>query len=533
MKWPAVIERFRKRVQAAEPTMAAVRKATEEARLTPLTLMAAALAYRTLFGLLPVLVVGLLLVRTFTEPDTQKEVIRRALENLGVSAISVQESTIGEPKPMEKALGKKSCDDEPQTASIVPAAGAGGTPNEAMNPEIGPPAPTVTVTRSLQDVVTSVVDSANASINFKAIGIIGIIMLLYSAISMLVEIESAFNQVYRVPRGRGWFRRITTYWSVLTLGIGALVATFYIGDLFRQWMERATQRGSVGEGTAALGILIAGFGVTVFITTCVLVLAYMTVPNTRVKAWPALCGAIVAALAWEMSKWGFTQYLAHSASYAKLYGSIALIPLFMLWMYVTWLIVLFGLSIAYQLQYGLKRTWAVPREENSGGSMVVEPAGAIAVMCGVARTYISGKQVTAVELAKSLSISEGIVRAILGGLSERGLVLRLDRPESPAAEPTYVPGRPLDAIPLADVLKVGFGLASSASGTTNGLEEAKASTNAVNDQAICRMREAQLAAVHGQSVADVVATPTSESVPTRAEQQTKLPKPSGATLQGS
>ncbi|HWQ28598.1 MAG TPA: YhjD/YihY/BrkB family envelope integrity protein, partial [Dehalococcoidia bacterium] len=143
------------------------------------------------------------------------------------------------------------------------------------------------------------------------------------------------------PAGRSWARRITQYWTLLTLGTILLFTTFYVGEKFKSWAaDVGESTGLMGRGPVALAVI--GYSVTVVISTLLLLLAYLTVPNTKVRWRPALVGAFVAAVLWEAGKWGFTQYLRYSAAYERIYGSIALIPLFLLWVYLTWLIVLLG-----------------------------------------------------------------------------------------------------------------------------------------------------------------------------------------------
>src|SRR5262249_6220086 len=160
-----------------------------------------------------------------------------------------------------------------------------------------------------------------------------------------------FNQIYRVPLGRSWARRIVNYWSLLTLGALGLGTSFVMTEWISRKIAYITENVVHGESSTIL-LGLVGYLLTVTVSTVMFLLVYTVVPNTRVKVGPALSGAAVAAVVWEASKWAFTQYLKFSTGYAKLYGSIALIPLFLLWVYVTWCIVLFGLNVAYYLQHG-------------------------------------------------------------------------------------------------------------------------------------------------------------------------------------
>lgn len=453
--------RFRRRHQI-DPTVRALHGAATDAQRSRLPQMAAALSYRTLFGLLPIAVVALIMVRVFTSPEDQASVVRRAIEG-GVEKLGL--SNIVVPATASNIVG-------PMPEDVSGAAGG------AVGGMVG--------AQSLGVWLSDLIARADSSVNYKAIGLVGVVMLIYAAISMLVEIERAFNQVYRVPRGRAWIRRITNYWTLLTLGTGALAATFYVGARFEAFASELVQRRGWVVGSGAITVGLIGYVITVAISTALLTLAYVTVPNTRVKTGPAIGGAVVAALLWEAGKWGFGQYLSYSTSYAKLYGSIALVPLFMLWVYLTWVIVLFGLQVTYQLQHGLRRTRAQPILE--GGPTVIDASSALGVMGAIARAFTAGKQLTSSQIASSVKLSEPVTGMVLGALGERGLVLRLERHDEPDAEPHYTLARPPTLITAAEVLSAGFSLA--------GLNDNP-------DPTAQRMRQAQLDAAEGLTIAQV------------------------------
>jgi membrane protein len=328
------------------------------------------------------------------------------------------------------------------------------------------------------------------SIPFAAIGLAGVAMLLYAGIAMVVEVERAFNQIYRVPRGRSWTRRVVNYWALLTLGPMAMFATFYIGARLNAWVELVADRGFVGDAAAAI-IAALGYVSQFLISTALLLVGYQVVPNTRVRFWSSLTGAAVAAGMFEVSKYAFGQYIEFSAkeSYARLYGSLALIPLFLLWVYFTWLIVLFGLQLTYQLQHGRFRTRAQPIMEF--GPALVEPTSALSVMQAIARDFNQGRSPAAPAIAERTRVADPVVRTVLNRAVERGLLHRLEAPDAAgdaALEPTYTLARPPSAIALADLLTLGFELAGGAA----------------DDPVVSRLRQAQVAAAGQDTLADVL-----------------------------
>jgi membrane protein len=185
---------------------------------------------------------------------------------------------------------------------------------------------------------------------------------------------------------------------------------------------------------------------------------YTTVPNTRVKLHAALAGAFVAAVAWEAGKWGFTQYVRYSASdsYARLYGSIALVPLFLLWVYFTWLITLFGLQVAYQLQHVQKHTVARPVEEIE--PIIVDPSAIMSIAGLLAERFQAGEPATAQEVAVRLAIQKPIATRMLDTLVTSSLAHKIDRGTD---EKAYALARPPERIDAEELLRVGEGLAGA------------------------------------------------------------------------
>ncbi|MFM9994681.1 MAG: YhjD/YihY/BrkB family envelope integrity protein [Phycisphaerales bacterium] len=474
---------------AARSAVRALRDTASEAQRSRIPQMAAALSYRTIFGLIPMLVVALVAVKQFfATPEDMARVLGDAMSYAGLSDISLESADpefMGPPLPPDLAA--------PAPAGAESGAGA-----------VSPPVPPVEPARSarLDRWITELVQRVG-EVRWGTIGGIGMAMLIYAALAMLVEMERAFNQIYRVPVGRSWPRRITQYWTVLTLGTLGLVATFYVGEQFKAWaIEVAKTRGFTAGG-GGMTVALIGYSVTVVISTLLFLLAYTTVPNTRVQFRAALAGALVAGLLWEAGKWGFTQYVRYSASdsYARLYGSIALVPLFLLWVYFTWLITLFGLQVSYQIQHVQRRTVATPTEEIE--PVIVDPSAILSVAGLLAERFLSGEPVSARETAERLSIHEPIARRMLEQLVSAGIAHQVYRG---AEERAYALARAPERIDAEQVLSIGEGLGGRA-----GLRSDADPTPAANtpepkppDPFTETLRRSRHDAVQGRSLASIV-----------------------------
>ncbi|MGE4198343.1 MAG: YhjD/YihY/BrkB family envelope integrity protein, partial [Phycisphaerales bacterium] len=347
----------------------------------------------------------------------------------------------------------------------------------------------------------------------------------YAAVSMLVEIERAFNQIYRVPAGKSWIRRIFQYWTMLTLGTLLLFVSFYVGEQFKAWVERVAEAGGINRDNV-VWLMISGYGITVLVSTVLILLVYLAVPNTRVRFVPALAGALVAAILWEAGKWGFTQYVSYSTSYAQLYGSIALIPLFLLWVYVTWFIILLGLNISFHLQQAragaslaLPGGQVIGWEEYDAEPGVVDPTAALALLEVVAGGFRNGTPVSQKRLAQKIGLPQGATRMLLDRLADRGFVHRvadssgsLAPQGSPETENSlYALARPPELIAAADVLRVGYELSGIQAAQTAASAGGHDGVSPISSTLVERLRRAQLDAAGRSSLASLM---NAENAPT-------------------
>jgi len=170
---------------------------------------------------------------------------------------------------------------------------------------------------------------------------IGLAFFFVTAVLLMMTIDVSLNRLFRVQRQRPLLQQVLMYWAVLTLGpvlIGGSLSmtTFAVGASFG-WLKL----GHVAD--VVLGVLP-------FVFTCAaLTLLYAVVPNRRVELNAALIGGILAGIAFEVAKRGFAAYLARFPTYTLIYGAFATIPIFLLWLYLSWVVVLAGATLTAML----------------------------------------------------------------------------------------------------------------------------------------------------------------------------------------
>ncbi|HEY3450853.1 MAG TPA: YihY family inner membrane protein [Myxococcales bacterium] len=276
-------------------------------------------------------------------------------------------------------------------------------------------------------------DEFIARASASAMGGLGGVFLLVSAVGLFHNIERSLDEIWGVTTPRTILRRVVIYWCVLTLGPIVLG----VSVLATNFAQAAVQT-SLPAGVLAM----VPWATSVF----ALFFLYFAVPNAKVRLQAALAGALVAATAWEIAKHIYSWGATHSFRYNAIYGSLGAVPLFLLWVYVSWIVVLFGARLAYALQYAIT-TANAPRVFDARCREVL--CARVALEAAVA--FQSGKPPpTPGTIAQVLSLDVSFVGEAIEALREGGLVAE-------AVDGGVVPARALEQIRLADIAEAAQG----------------------------------------------------------------------------
>jgi len=181
---------------------------------------------------------------------------------------------------------------------------------------------------------------AGFAANASSLTGVGIVFLIVSALLMMYSIEDAFGRIFRVTRPRAAVSRFVVYWTVLSLGPLLIAASLAISTyLFALPLFVEFDRG-LGLSQRLLVLVPA------LVTWLALTLSYAVIPNTEVRWRHAAIGALVATVLFELGKRGFVLYLTNFPSYQRIYGAFAAVPIFLIWVYLSWNIVLLGALLA-------------------------------------------------------------------------------------------------------------------------------------------------------------------------------------------
>lgn len=269
--------------------------------------------------------------------------------------------------------------------------------------------------------VSDTVVSFVSKVEVGVLGSLGVALLLYSAVSLIQKVEGAFNEVWQVENPRGISHRLTEYLAVLTVG-PALVFTALgltagvLNGSWAGWIARIEPFGFFLYVLSTILPYLLIVGVFTFL--------YAFVPQARVKARAAVIGGVMAGLLWQTLSYVFAAFVAGATDYNAIYSSFAIIIFVLIWLYVSWLILLAGCQIAYYAQHPARMNPLLVRVMHAGRAR--EQAG-LNLMTLIGLRFLRGEPPVSREwLAKQLGLSETGTQALATPLIEAGYLAESD-----------------------------------------------------------------------------------------------------------
>lgn len=281
-------------------------------------------------------------------------------------------------------------------------------------------------------------------INVGVLGFMGLMTLIYVSVSMLSKIETAFNHIWRIAEPRSLARRAADYLSVILLG--PLLMFSAIGLTASMPGAEAVRRLVAYEPFGTL-FFLAGKLLSLLLVIAAFTFVYLYIPNTRVPWRAALLGGTVGGLSWKIAGFWFAHFVTTSSSYHAIYSSLVIVILCMIWLDLSWLILLLGGQAAMYFQH----PYYLRGYERFGnlGSRIREGLG-LSLMTLIARRF-AGKQSpwSIDELAGHLSLPWVTVKEALTWLQRGGLLEATGREDD-----SYLPAQDIAAITVRDVLSI-------------------------------------------------------------------------------
>ncbi len=280
--------------------------------------------------------------------------------------------------------------------------------------------------------------------NVKAgvLGSLGMGLLIYTVISLIHKIETVFNYTWHVEHPRPFAQRFSDYLSVILIGPVLLFSAIgstasFMSTAFVQKLVAIKPLGMLVESTATLVPYFFIIGAFTFV--------YIFVPNTRVRFRSALLGAVLAGFLWQTIGWGFAAFIVSSTQYAAIYSGFAILIMFMIWLYLAWLILLVGSSIAFYHQHP---EYLSARQLHISNRL--RERLALLSMYVITQSHFKGEESwTRERLSQYLGVPTETVKNVLMVLEENGLLIMAGKETQ-----VYVPARAPETISIKEILSL-------------------------------------------------------------------------------
>jgi len=289
--------------------------------------------------------------------------------------------------------------------------------------------------------------------SFGAIGAVGVALLFWTVIKVMGKIEKTFNSIWGVREGRSLLRKFADYISVLIMvPIIMLLATSVNAMLSSEQFTNMLQ--------VRLGPLFWFYDRALGLTTLLMLFLafmflYMFMPNTRVRVFPALIGAIVGGTLWYLTQWGYFSLQVGLAKKNAIYGTLAAVPVFLLWVYLNWLIVLIGAEIAFAVQSFHTYPFEYMAESASFSTRHVL---SMLIVHEVCQEFMEkGEKWNPEDFSRKYGIPVRLVSSVLHELVEGNILVRTGTRDA-----RYLPARDIERLTLNDVERAVRGETSTA-----------------------------------------------------------------------
>jgi membrane protein len=404
---------------------------------------AAALSYSTLLALIPMLAVAVSVTSSMLKSEGEEKIyqlidkfVSNVMPPATLNATNTVSVSLDLGPGMSVALTSTNAAAETNSPPVLNAANSAGETNLILTNASGDNNERVV---AAQKQVARGIHEFIQNTRSKTMGLIGMLVLLYVAITMLANIEATFNDIWGVTRGRTWLLRIVLYWATITLGPLLLITALGLSggaqmQAAREFIGHTPLVGGFIFKLLPLVVLWLAFG-----------LLYQLVPNTKVHFSAALVGGIVAGSLWHLNNlFGFL-YVSRVVSNSQIYGSLGLVPVFMAGLYLSWFILLFGAQVAYAFQNrkAYLQEKLVENVNQRGREFI-----ALRLMTCIGQHFQNGlPPATLQKISVELGIPTKLAQQVLQMLLAARIVI-----EAGGSETSYAPARPLEAISAHDIL---------------------------------------------------------------------------------
>lgn len=290
-----------------------------------------------------------------------------------------------------------------------------------------------------QEKLIGTIDTLIERLNAGAIGAVGTVLVFLAAVFLLAQLEVILNEIWGLKRHRPFFYRLAIYWTAITFGPPLMALSIGIPATLRsyravEWLEHY------------ISVDLFRFLPYVFVWS-IFTGIYLFMPNTRVRFSAAAVGAVVGGTLWQIAGVGFTLYTSTVLVYSALYGSLGVIPLFFLWLFISWSIFLFGAELSFVVQnYNLLRNGL----KVYGPSYKEREYLSLRIVLTIAKNFLQGKSPLGLNaLTRQLRLPFHLTGELVESLVRENIVIKLHQ----GSQDVYLPARSVDAITMSDIIQ--------------------------------------------------------------------------------
>lgn len=250
------------------------------------------------------------------------------------------------------------------------------------------------------------------------INLAAVVGLVMAALNILITAERVFNHIWRAKGARHYFQKVTAFWVLLTSSPFLILASIWVGNLI------APKGGTVENFLNThwwAGAAYRGLAPLLVEATC-FTLIYLFLPSTRVQIRSAVTAGLSAAVLWELSKRAFYLYVARAVTVTNFYKQLATVPLFFLWLFVTWIILLWGCQLAYAIQNF--KTLSRLQEKGLTGQKYSLPFLGLTLLFSIQEAFVKGQDPPALEqVADRMEVPVEALEELAAILCEQGILM--------------------------------------------------------------------------------------------------------------
>ena len=280
------------------------------------------------------------------------------------------------------------------------------------------------------------------NMNVAVLGTLGIALLFYTVLSLVQKVEAAFNYIWCVNHQRTLAQQISHYLTILMVGPVLLVSLVGViaSTMTTNWMQYLLSFDTVG-----FSAWFSAWVLPTLILTALITSVYMFVPNTKVRFIPAICGGIVAAILWKSGGSIFAAFVEGSSKYDAIYSGFAIAMMLIIWLFLSWLILLIGANISFY--------WQSPssvlkiRDQRRPDGFEQQQLG-MQIMVLIGRRFYHGHPGCSLEeLSRQLVAPSSDLIPLIELFEQSNLLIKANTDQE-----NYLPAQGLDAIKLKDII---------------------------------------------------------------------------------